>query len=118
MFASGLIVDGLHAFDNDLWQARSTVVGHGLKLDPESSGDLLRRDWVRRANKYTKNYFGGDTQLMTDCLKDCFNLHKWKTIEREIKPIDFARELGEQQYTDINTMGAQACAGGACSIEF
>jgi len=33
-------------------------------------------------------------------------------------PIDFTKEMGQQEYTDISTMGAQACAGGACSIEF
>jgi hypothetical protein len=31
-------------------------------------------------------------------------------------PVRISRELGEQQYTDINTMGAQACSGGACEV--
>lgn len=118
MFASGLIVDALHAFNKNLWMACDTVNGWGMKLDPEDSGDLLRRDWVRRANKYADNYFDGDVLEMTNCLKDCFNLHKWKTIGRTMKNIDFSDELHEKHFISVDSMGAQACAGGACEINF
>ena len=33
LFASGLIVDGLNAFNNNLWKACDTVLGFGEKLD-------------------------------------------------------------------------------------
>jgi ribonucleoside-diphosphate reductase alpha chain len=33
LFASGLIVDGLNAFNNNLWKACDTVLGYGEKLD-------------------------------------------------------------------------------------
>jgi len=118
MFASGLIVDGLTAFNQNLWVACDTVNGWGVKLDAESSADLLKRDWVRRAKKYANNYFGGDILEMTNCLKDCFNLHKWKTIERTMKTLDFSVSLKEKQFTDIDSMGAQACSGGACEISW
>ena len=118
MFASGLIVDGLHAFEGNLWTACDTVNGWGVDLDPESSDHLLKRDWVRRARKYAGNYFGGDTLEMTNCLKDCHNLHKWKTIERTMKDIDFTKELGEKHFVEVDTMGAQSCSGGACEINF
>ena len=118
MFASGLIVDGLAAFNQNLWVACDTVNGWGVKLDAESSADLLKRDWVRRAKKYANNYFGGDILEMTNCLKDCFNLHKWKTIERTMKTLDFSVELKEKQFTDIDSMGAQACSGNACEISW
>ncbi|MBG23753.1 MAG: hypothetical protein CMF22_10560 [Idiomarinaceae bacterium] len=118
MFASGLIVDGLHAFNQNLWTACDTVNGWGEKLDPEKSSDLLKRDWVRRAKKFADNYFDGDIIEMTNCLKDCFNFHKWKTIERQIKPINFAKQMEERSYTEIDTMGAMACSGGACEINF
>jgi ribonucleoside-triphosphate reductase len=117
LLASGLIVDGLHAFNNDLWQACSTLLGYGLDLD-DSSEHLLKRDWIRRANKFSNNFFGGDTLKTTFCLKDCFNLHKWISIERDIKPIDFAAVLSKQQYTDADTLGSQGCAGGACEVSF
>jgi len=118
MFASGLIVDGLHAFEHNLWTACDTVNGWGVEIDPENSEHLLKRDWVRRARKFASNYFTGDIIEMTNCLKDCYNLHKWKTIERTINPIDFTQELGEKQFVDVDTMGAQSCAGGACEVSF
>ena len=116
MFASGLIVDALHAFSCNLWTACDTVNGWGLTLDPESKEDLLKRDWVRRAKKLADNYFGGDTLEMTNCLKDCYNLHKWKTIERTIVGIDFSQEMLAKTFVDVDSMGAQACSGGACEI--
>lgn len=118
MFASGLIVDALHAFNNNLWVACDTVNGWGVKLSENSSDDLLKRDWVRRAKKYAKNYFNNDILEMTNCLKDCFNLHKWKTIDRELTPIDFSIELKEKKFVEADTLGSQACAGGACEISF
>lgn len=117
LFASGLIVEALHAFNNNLWLACDTVLGFGLKLTDDSS-DLLKRDWIRRANKFAKNYFNGDTMKLTFCLKDCYNLHKWKGIENSIKFIDFSTELSQQKYTEVDTMGSAGCAGGACEIAF
>jgi ribonucleoside-diphosphate reductase alpha chain len=118
MFASGLIVDGLHAFNNNLWVACDTVNGWGLKLDPDAKEDLLKRDWVRRAKKFANNYFNGDVLEMTNCLKDCFNLHKWKTIERSMQNVDFSVELQEKKFVEADSMGAQACSGGACELNW
>lgn len=115
LFASGLIVEALHAFNDNLWLACDTVMGIGLKLTDDSS-DLLKRDWIRRANKFAKNYFNGDLMKLTFCLKDCFNLHKWKSIENTIKFIDFSTELSQQKYTEVDTIGSAGCAGGACEI--
>ena len=118
MLASGLIVDALPIFGNNLWAACDTVLGMGMKLSEDSSEHLLARDWVRRAKKFADNFFGGDVAKMTYCLKDCYNLHKWEEIMRTIKPIDFSQELSKQQYVDADTMAAAGCSGGACSIEF
>ena len=118
MFASGLIVEALHAFNNNLWMACDTAMGFGLKLDPEASSDLLKRDWVRRAKKYANNYFEGDVLKMTFCLKDCYNLHKWVSIEKNFKDVDFSKDLSQQSYTDVDDLGAQGCSGGVCEINF
>lgn len=118
MFASGLIVDGLKAFNNNLWTACDTVMGFGEELDPESSDHLLKRDWIRRANKFAKNYFENDVLKMTECLKDCHNLHKWKTIERTISNIDFSSQMDVKTFVEVDTMGAIACSGNACEITF
>lgn len=117
LFASGLIVEALHAFNNNLWLACDTVLGFGLKLTEDSS-DLLKRDWIRRANKFANNYFNGDLMKLTFCLKDCYNLHKWKNIETSIKYIDFSTELSQQKYTEVDTIGSAGCAGGQCEITF
>lgn len=118
LFASGLIVDALHAFEDNLWTACDTLQGRGITLSKDDSHDLLKRDWVRRAQKFSDNFFKGDIQEMTNCLKDCHNLHKWISIRRSIKPIDFAEELNEKVFVDVDSMGAQSCSGGACEISF
>lgn len=118
LFASGLIVDGLHAFNNNLWIACDTACGWGEKLDPEGSTHLLKRDWVRRAVKYADNYFNGDVVKMTNCLKDCYNLHKWNNIVLTMKHIDFGESLKQRKYVEVDTMGAVACSGGKCEINF
>jgi hypothetical protein len=76
-FASGLIVDGLHAFGNNLWLACDTVMGLGEAAvlangvpypgDPDALPDAIReayehvhelkKDWIRRARKFAENYF-------------------------------------------------------------
>ncbi len=117
LFGSGLVVDGLHAFNENLWMACATLEGFGEDLT-EDSKDLLKRDWVRRARKFATNYFGGDIQQMTNCLKDLYNLHKWESITRTIKPVDFVSALTNAKFTDVDTMGSQACAGGACDLTY
>ena len=118
MLASGLITEGLHAFEYDLWKACDSVNGWGVEVDSESSAHLLKRDWVRRAKKFAGNYFGGDILEMTNCLKECYNLHKWVTINRTMKSIDFTGELGEKLFVDVDTLGAQSCQGSACEVSF
>lgn len=116
IFASGLIVDGLHAFNSQLWVATTEAANNGANLSEHGTHDLLKRDWVRRARQFADRYFNGNLNHMTDCLKDVYNLHRWKDIEREITPIDFNEVLYEPKYTDADTLGAQACSGGACEL--
>lgn len=118
MFASGLIVDGMKAFGNNLWLGCDTVLGMGKDLSGDDSDLLLARDWVRRAKKFAHNYFQGNLEVMVDCLKDVYNLHKWESIVNNLKVVDFSRELDQQVYTEVDTMGAQACAGGVCEVTF
>lgn len=118
LFASGLIVDGLVAFNNNLWLACNTMMGVGEDLKKEDKTTLLKRDWVRRAKKFARNYFDNDEQKMVECLKDCYNLHKWNTIMNTFVEIDFKEELKEVTYVDADTMAAEACAGGACEVSF
>jgi len=117
IFASGLVVDALNAFDN-LWSACSTAHGFGDDLTLDSAENALKRDWVRRFNNFADNYLDNDTKKAEYCLKDSYLLHKWNKINKNFTPIDWLEDLTEKRYTEVDTMGAAACAGGACEIDF
>lgn len=117
LFASGLIVDGLHAFNDNLWLACDTAMGSGETLT-EDSRDVLKRDWVRRFGKFAANHFGGNEEKASFCLKDCFNLHKWVSIQQTMKVIDFAEALAKREDVAADTLGSQGCAGGVCELVF
>lgn len=117
MFASGLIVEALRAYNENLWQACDTVTMN-IEFDDDSATTLLKRDWVRRAIKYANNYFGGDLVRMTHCLKDCYNLHKWNNINRAMVNVDFSKQLTKKNFTDVDTLAGAACAGGSCELNF
>ena len=115
LFTSALIEAGLNAFNNDLWTAINTALGEGIELT-DSSKDLLKRDFVRRFNKFASNF--ESNKDCSDCLKDVYNLHKWWKIVNNAKDINWATELGKKEYVDIDTLGSQGCSGGQCEIEF
>lgn len=116
LFASGLIVDGLHEFDNDLWDACMAVTKRDFVLDGTRRQVLLKKEWLRRAKQFAKRYFKGDLQKMVYCLKDLHLYHKWVEINRELKPIDFSKIQLKPNYTDADTLGAMSCYGGACEM--
>ena len=117
IFASGLVVDALKVFPN-LWDACSTAQGFGLDISLESSENAARQDWVRRFNNFSENYLKGDVKKAEYCLKDSYLLHKWNKIQTNMKQVNWIEDLTEKKYTDVDTLGAAACAGGACEIDF
>lgn len=130
VLASGVVVDGIHAF-GDLYSACDAVFGVG-KIEPLSNEEaavlkstkavitdleILKRDWLRRAKQFAVRYFGGDLRKMTYCLKDCANWKYWLDLKREYKEIDWSAVIEEREHiVSIDTLGAQACAGGSCDI--
>lgn len=110
LFASGLIVDGLHAFNDNLWAACDMVLFDG------KSDKVLRTDWKRRAVKFALNYFDGDIGKMTHCLKDVYNYHKWCKINQQLQDIDWDTENVIPKYVDVDTLASAACIGGVCEI--
>ena len=114
LFTSALITAGLEAFNNDLWTAINTALGYGEQLK-DSHEHLLKRDFVRRFNKYATNFNSKDE--CANCLKDVYNLHKWWRVTKTNPEVDWTA-LGKKAYTDINTTGAQGCSGGACETSF
>lgn len=116
IFMSGLIVDGLHYFDGDLWNATEHVKNNDLPLSGTRSQVLLKKDWIRRVKKFAKNYFKKDLDETVYCMKNVHLWHKYNTINRIFKPIDFQQILGRPEFNDIDKYGALACSGGQCEI--
>jgi ribonucleoside-diphosphate reductase alpha chain len=117
IFASGMVVDALKCFKN-LWDACSTAQGFGENITEESTNNALKRDWVRRFTQFAENYTGGDIKQAEYCLKDAYLLHKWNKIQDNLAEINWLEDVREKKYTDVDTLAAAACAGGACEIDF
>lgn len=113
LMASGLIVDGLRAFDDNLWLA----CDHATGMLPLGDGDEEKIDWVRRAVKFAKNYFDGDLKKMTYCLKEVHSWKEWCDLKRDYMDVPW-EELVEDDHQAKNAgdESATACAGGACEI--
>jgi ribonucleoside-diphosphate reductase alpha chain len=127
LFASGLIVDGLHAFDDNLWAACDCALGRGENLDeptpriyPKRVHEAIegvretKRDWVRRAKKFAKNYFGNDVLKMTRCLKRIDACKLWEDLTRTNTPVDYTQLVEKQDNTTVTQ--TVACAGGQCEL--
>lgn len=116
LFASGLVVDSLHAFNDDLWDACQAVMDRNFELSGDRYKALLKKDVVRRIKKFAKNYFKNDLNLTVSCLKDVHLLHKWSIITRDYKKIDFTDIDFKPSFIAVDTLGAVSCSGGACEI--
>ena len=136
VFASGLVVDGLHAFNNNLWRACDTVLGFGEELEKlkeapkypkketnkalaeyftaKASYDewFLKVDWIRRAKQFAERYFEGDIRKATYCLKHVSLWKTWCDLKREYKEVDWTDvEEVDQTYVDADTLASAACVG-------
>jgi len=118
IFASGLIVDALHCFQNDLWDVCSAVTDRGFILSGDRITVMVKKDIVARIKKFAKNYFKNDLNKTIDCLKDVHLYHKWVKINRSLnkKPIDFSKIDYVEKYLQVDELSGVACSGGACEI--
>lgn len=116
LFASGLIVDGLHQFNDNLWVACDMARDKSIPVTGTREQVLLRKYWLRRVKKFARNFFDGDLQQTIYCLKDVHLLHKWEVINRDFKKIDFGKILTKPTFKDVSSYAAQACSGGSCEI--
>ena len=116
IFMSGLIVDGLHYFNNDLWTAVKNAMDPKLPITGTREDVLLRKDWLRRVRQFSQNYFNGDLTTTIYCMKDVHLWHKWVKIKRHFKLVDFVTLLNEPEYMEVSKTGAIACSGGVCEI--
>ena len=116
LFASGLIVDGLHYFNDNLWIACDLVKDRSIKVIGTREQVILKKYWLSRVKKFAKNFFGGDIQTTVHCLKDVHLLHKWEVINRDFQLVDFSKILSKPEYKNVGEYSATACSGGACEI--
>jgi len=116
IFMSGLIVDGLHYFNNDLWTAVKLALDPKLAISGTRADVLLRKDWLRRVKQFSRNYFDGDLATTIYCMKDVHLWHKWVKIKRNFELIDFVEILKEPEFIDIDKTAAIACSGVGCEI--
>ena len=113
---SGLIVDALHYFDNNLWAACDALSKKEIQLHGTKEQILLKKYWIKRAKTFSKNYFKNDMTKLIYCLKDVHLCHKWNTILRQIKEVDFESILEKPTYKDVSEYSAMSCSGGQCEI--
>ena len=116
LFASGLVVDGLHYFNDNLWVACDMVINKSIPLTGTKEQVILRKYWLARVKKFAKNFFDGNIQKAIYCIKDIHLFHKWEVIGRQFKPVDFNKILNKPEFKDISNTAAQACSGGSCEI--
>lgn len=155
--ASGLIVDGLAAFNDNLWMACDVVNGVVKDADIDKDVKLLpypadptprklanyferkdeyetskrKKDWVRRVKQHAARHFdycietgqdsnGNDLKLKKccACLKHVSIWKRWLDLKREYVEINWNKVVEvNNDGIDVDTMGAQACSGGACELK-
>jgi len=128
--ASGLVVDGLDAFADNLWAACDCALGIGEKLEdfkaPSGVPHEVRlayarvleekKDWIRRIQQFADRYFEGNLKRTTYALKDVSNYKLWLDLHREHVSVDWAN-LAEAE-DNTNLAADPACAGGVCSVSY
>lgn len=109
MLASGLIVDGLHAFEN-LWQACETA------LEFREADNSKKEDWVRRVKQFAKRYLNNDVRKCTYLLKQVHHWKLWLDLNREYTDVNYTELYEEEDNT--KPIEEVACANGKCELMF
>ena len=141
LMASGLIVDGLAAFNNNLWSACDSLngIGESVKImdtpiEPQipsknkTKADLQKvleyfeqletyeinfkkLDWLRRAKQFSDRYFEGNLKKMCHCLKHSYTFKQWIDLKREYIEVDWTTAIEESE----TFVEANSLAGAACA---
>jgi ribonucleoside-triphosphate reductase (thioredoxin) len=131
--ASGLVVDGLHEFDGNLWVACEEALSitnlpePDLPNDPGDHGEqfayekkrmtwLSKKDWCRRVQQFADRYLEGDAKQATYLMKDVHNWKLWCDLKREYKNVDYTTLFEETDETKVSE--TIACSGGACDVSY
>jgi ribonucleoside-diphosphate reductase alpha chain len=81
---------------------------------------MVKKEILTRIKKFAKNYFKGDLQKTTDCLKDIHLYHKWVKVNRVLKnkPVDFSKVQYTNSLLNADELSGAACSSGQCEITF
>lgn len=124
-FASGLIIHALQAFDNNLYAACDCLLGKGeVLITPNLAIDSIdgaRRIWqkqefVARATKFARRYFGDNIKKMTYCLKDIDALKTWCDLKRTYTEVPWDEFRDNRDPRTAGNDVEMACGGGACEL--
>lgn len=116
LFASGLVVDGLHYYNNNLWEACKSVTDKSSPLSGTKEDVILKKYWLSRVKKFSHNFFNGDLQKTIYCLKDIHLYHRWVLVTRQFHEVDFSKILNKPKYSEVSKFAAMSCSGGQCEI--
>lgn len=130
VMASGVICAAIEIYNGDLWDACNDVLynkeiefkeeleNYDPKNDPLRYIELENKiSWIKQAKRFADKYINGDYKRMTYLLKDVCNWKLWCDLKREWTEVPWDEALEDKEVAiDIDTMGAQACNGGACEI--
>jgi hypothetical protein len=96
---------------------KASVLAEYFTQKAEWDAWWLKRDWLRRVAQFSERYFEGDVRRTTYCLKHVSLWKTWCDLKREYQDVDWTtvQEDGPE-YVDADTLGAQACSGGACEL--
>lgn len=115
LMASGLIVDGLRIFKNDLWKACSYVLNPDSESDQEKLENSEQKlDWSRRVKQFAVRYLENDVRKCCYLMKEVSNWKKWCDLNREYKDVDYSNLIEEEDNTTL--LQEVACAGGKCEV--
>lgn len=99
---------------DDLWDAINDILFENDTT--EMTND--QKNWISDFKHFANKYFDGDLKMFGNLLKDIHLIDEWSRIQMEYKPMNFQHELKQREFIEVDTMGAQACSGGACELTF
>jgi ribonucleoside-diphosphate reductase alpha chain len=121
LMASGLIVDGLYAFEDNLWKACDAALGFGDPLEEPTqprNGDYehwkRKVEWIRRVKQFAARYCDGDIRRCTYMMKEINNWKMWLDLTREYQDVLYNELIEKENGTKL--LETIACSGGKCDI--
>ena len=127
VFASGLIVHAHDAFNGNLYDACSCLLGYGEKLNMPDFNDknikisfvdsdktYKKIRWVAQAKKFTARHFQNDLLKMTHCLKAVDSWKTWCDLKRTYKSVPWEEFFEENDNTKRKDY--VACSGNSCEV--